>query len=176
MALVNPTKLKVKVRTCDETMCQGNPLKPAYYHPCGALNDRVEGLSNRSIHFDANVTYIVLSNGVAVKEFHRPTEGGWPTEYRINIPYDEEAPAAANNNSVSIYKVGYPTKGSCGEETSVEQSNLNPHYFFPVHFGGFKVGACSEAGYSRFIKNEVVAMHPFPGVHHNLTFQIWNKP
>ena len=179
MVLINPTKLKVKVRTCDETMCQGNPLKPAYYRPCGSANDRVEGLTNRSIHFNANVTYIVFSNGVGVKEFHKPTEGGWPVEHRINIPYsgsDVVAElAAAQTQNVSIYKVDYPEKGACGQEANVEKSNLNPHYFFPVHFGGFKVGECRDAGYSRFEMNVTVAMHPFPGVHHNLTFEIWGK-
>ena len=27
-------------------------------------------------------------------------------------------------------------------EPNVVKSNLNPHYFFPIHFGGFHVGTC----------------------------------
>lgn len=62
----------------------GNPLKPDAYTPCGGPNDRVLGHTSRSIRFDANTTYIVMSNGVGVKEFHKPQQG-WPAEYRINI-------------------------------------------------------------------------------------------
>lgn len=80
-----------------------------------------------------------------------------------------------HNANVSIYKIGYPAAEECGQEVGVQQSNLNPHYFFPIHFGGFKVGNCSEAGYAVFDRNTTVTMKPFPGVTHNLTFELWKK-
>jgi len=244
MDLVNPTSLKVKVKTCDTVMCQGNPAKPDAYVACGGPNDRVMGDTTRTIVFPKNTTYIVFSNGVGVKEFHYPVDpAGWPSSYRINIPYEVEnvfseiktpivkvsdstcesvsdepscdkdstctwckssavksrcyaktdavnlpsaifacdAGASALpvkstvSKKVSIYKVGYPLKESCGEEIDVEASDLNPHYFFPIHLGGFKVGECKDAGFPSFEKNMTVAMHPVPGISHNLTFQIWDK-
>ena len=53
------------------------------------------------------------------------------------------------------------------------RSDLNPHYFFPVTFGGFKVGTCAAAGYGTFDRTETVEMHPLPGVSHNLTFALY---
>lgn len=76
---------------------------------------------------------------------------------------------------VSIYKIDYPDAGYCGEESNVTQSNLNPHYFFPIHFGGFHEGDCADAGYGRYLRTETVAMHPVPGVHHNLTFDVYGR-
>merc|ERR1711939_759746 len=99
MNLTNPTTIKAKVKTCDADMCQGNPAKPNYYRTCGGPDDRVMGDTSRVIHFNANTTYLVFSNGVGVKEFHKPTEGGWPTAHRINIPdttatmFDSSAPS-----------------------------------------------------------------------------------
>eukprot|EP00930_Biecheleria_cincta_P003705 TRINITY_DN10462_c0_g1_i1.p1 TRINITY_DN10462_c0_g1~~TRINITY_DN10462_c0_g1_i1.p1 ORF type:complete len:154 (-),score=31.72 TRINITY_DN10462_c0_g1_i1:64-525(-) len=77
---------------------------------------------------------------------------------------------------VSIYKIGFPETGLCGQEANVTKSNLNPHYFFPMNFGGFKEGLCADAGYSLYQETRVVDMHPVPGVHHNLTFQLYAKP
>ena len=87
------------MKTCDAQMCQGNPLKPNAYNSCGGPDDRVMGDTSRVLRFASNTTYFVFSNGVGVKEFHKPTTGGallfvahkcvrpdWPTEYRINIP------------------------------------------------------------------------------------------
>ena len=59
------------------------------------------------------------------------------------------------------------------QENNVTKSNLNPHYFFPIHFGGFKEGECKQAGYSKFDRTEHVVMNPFPGVSHNLTFNLY---
>jgi len=180
MDLKNPTVIKVKVKTCDAVSvngstaaCQGNPLKPNWYLPCGGPNDRVMGDTTSAIHFNKNVTYMVFSNGVGVKAYYKPVSMPWPATHTINIADLFTASASKN---VSIYKVGYPDEGFCGEEINVEDSNLNPHYFFPIHFGGFKVGNCAGAGYSAFKDNQIVAMNPFPGVEHNLTFQIWAKP
>ena len=60
-------------------------------------------------------------------------------------------------------------------EENIEKSNLNPHYFFPVHFGHFGVGKCADAGYGVFKRNTTVAMNPFPGIHHNLTFELYGQ-
>jgi pimeloyl-ACP methyl ester carboxylesterase len=84
--------------------------------------------------------------------------------------------ASVEAGSVSIHKVDYPEVGFCGEEHNVTRSQLNPHYFFPMHFGGFDEGPCSNDGYSVFVKEVVVAMHPVPWVHHNLTFFLYSKP
>jgi hypothetical protein len=73
------------------------------------------------------------------------------------------------------WQVGYPEKAECGQEDNVTKSDLNPHYFFPVTFGGFKVGTCAQAGFGVFDRSEVVAMHPFPGVSHNLTFDLYRS-
>jgi len=88
---------------------------------------------------------------------------------------DEAAPLLSDAPLVSIYKFDYPETDSCGEEVNVKASNLNPHYFFPMHFGGFKVGHCADEGYPIYKRNETVEMHPVPWVHHNLTFQIWGN-
>jgi len=71
MTIVNPSKSKVKVKTCDArsvngstAACQGNPLKPNCYRACGAPNDRVMPATTRDIHFNSNTTYITFSNGV----------------------------------------------------------------------------------------------------------------
>merc|ERR1711998_816322 len=64
---------------------------------------------------------------------------------------------------VSIYKVGYPVQGLCGQEDNVTKSNLNPHYFFPIHFGGFGEGQCADVGYGAFRYDKRVGMSPFPG-------------
>merc|ERR1712086_576332 len=80
-----------------------------------------------------------------------------------------------NAVNVTIFKRDYPVPGDCGEERGVEQSNFNPHYFFPIHFGGFTVGNCSSAGYSEFDRIDYVDMKPFPGVSHNLTFYLFKK-
>jgi len=179
--LKNPTVIKVKVKTCDAVSvngstaaCQGNPLKPNYYLACGGPNDRVMGDTTRAIHFNKNVTYMVFSNGVGVKAYYKPLGAPWPAKHTINIKdlFEQSQPS----DVVSIYKVDYPDAGACGEEINIEASNLNPHYFFPIHFGGFKIGNCADAGYSIFKKNQTVDMHPFPGVSHNLTFQVWDKP
>eukprot|EP00933_Yihiella_yeosuensis_P060188 TRINITY_DN6235_c0_g1_i1.p1 TRINITY_DN6235_c0_g1~~TRINITY_DN6235_c0_g1_i1.p1 ORF type:complete len:218 (-),score=37.86 TRINITY_DN6235_c0_g1_i1:51-704(-) len=77
---------------------------------------------------------------------------------------------------VSIFKIGFPEEDDCGQEKNVTKSNLNPHYFFPMHFGGFSEGLCSDVGYSVYKYSEEVTMHPVPFIHHNLTFQIWAKP
>jgi len=182
MELINPTDIKVKVKTCDAVSvngstaaCQGNPLKPNWYLPCGSANDRVMPHTTRPIHFHSNVTYIVFSNGVGVKSYYKPLTTGWPTTHRINIAelgLAEAYQAAAN---VSIYKIDYPVKGACGEEINIEASNWNPHYFFPIHFGGFKIGTCDAVGYQKFLHNQTVEMNPVPGITHNLTFQIWGK-
>merc|ERR1719316_2295834 len=82
----------------------------------------------------------------------------------------------ADTPSVTIHKVNYPVEGLCGQETNVTKSNSNPHYFFPIHFGGFVEGACANAGYPLFQGNKVVEMHPVPGVHHNLTFELYARP
>merc|ERR1711957_764216 len=85
-------------------------------------------------------------------------------------------PATDSKTFVSIFKVGYPIETSCGQEPHVEKSLLNPHYFFPIKFGGFKEGLCADVGYSVFERNDTVAMNPFPGIHHNLTFELYNQP
>jgi len=74
----------------------------------------------------------------------------------------------------SIYKVDYPEVGFCGEESNVTKSNLNPHYFFPMKFGGFAEGNCSDLGYTRYNRSEQVEMHPVPWVKHNLTFDLYS--
>jgi len=181
MELVNPSLIKAKVKTCDAqsvngstAACQGNPLKPNWYLPCGGPDDRVMGHNTRTIRFNPNVTYFVFSNGVGVKAYYKPLGAPWPAKHTLNIPdlFSESDTATKN---VSIYKVGYPDKSACGEEINVEDSNFNPHYFFPIHFGGFKVGSCTDEGFSAFKGNQTVEMHPVPGVSHNLTFQIWAK-
>eukprot|EP00658_Telonema_sp_P-2_P017602 TRINITY_DN16855_c0_g1_i3.p1 TRINITY_DN16855_c0_g1~~TRINITY_DN16855_c0_g1_i3.p1 ORF type:complete len:154 (-),score=35.40 TRINITY_DN16855_c0_g1_i3:292-753(-) len=98
--VTNPTVIKVKVKTCDAAMCQGNPQKPNVYRGCGGPDDRVVGHTSRELHFNANTTYFVFSNGVGVKEFHKPTEGGWPANYRINVPSKlDECPGCSANPS-----------------------------------------------------------------------------
>jgi len=84
--------------------------------------------------------------------------------------------AAAAAENVTIFKVGYPETSLCGQEDNVSKSSFNPHYFFPVHFGGFQEGQCSDAGYNRFVIEEEVEMHPFPFVKHNLTFKLFSRP
>lgn len=79
----------------------------------------------------------------------------------------------AGGDTTTIFKVDYPEKGSCGLERNVSKSRLNPHWVFPMVFGGFSEGTCADVGYSRYEKTETVAMHPVPGVHHNLTFEIY---
>lgn len=74
----------------------------------------------------------------------------------------------------SIYKVDYPEKGACGLERNVTKSRLNPHWLFPMTFGGFTEGTCADVGFTQYEKTETVAMNPFPGVHHNLTFEIYS--
>eukprot|EP00657_Telonema_sp_P-1_P008988 TRINITY_DN3179_c0_g1_i3.p1 TRINITY_DN3179_c0_g1~~TRINITY_DN3179_c0_g1_i3.p1 ORF type:complete len:171 (-),score=48.98 TRINITY_DN3179_c0_g1_i3:233-745(-) len=106
--VTNPTVIKVKVKTCDADMCQGNPLKPNAYVSCGGPDDRVTGKTSKMLHFNSNVTYFVFSNGVGVKEFHKPKEGGWPADYRINVPgapnaWAESCPGCSAN----------PTKAQC---------------------------------------------------------------
>ena len=59
--------------------------------------------------------------------------------------------------------MGYPEAYECGEETNITKSLTNPHYFFPITFGGFKEGTCADAGYPIFDRSEVVDMHPLPG-------------
>jgi hypothetical protein len=98
MNLYNPTVIKVKVKTCDAisvngstAACQGNPLKPNWYLPCGGPNDRVMPQTTRTIHFNPNVTYLVFSNGVGVKSYYRPKDAKgrilpWPVNHTINIP------------------------------------------------------------------------------------------
>jgi len=81
--------------------------------------------------------------------------------------------ATASAEVTTIYKVDYPEKGFCGLETNVTKSKLNPHWIFPMTFGGFKEGECSDVGYTKYVKTEVVEMHPVPWVHHNLTFDIY---
>lgn len=83
--------------------------------------------------------------------------------------------AVANAELTSIYKEDYPVEGSCGEETDVEKSVTNPHWFFPMTFGNFHEGKCEDIGYSKFKESQVVEMHPVPWVHHNLTFDIYEK-
>lgn len=75
----------------------------------------------------------------------------------------------------SIFKEDYPVEGSCGEEVDVEKSLANPHWFFPMTFGGFTEGKCADIGYSKYKESQVVAMNPVPWVHHNLTFNIYDK-
>lgn len=65
----------------------------------------------------------------------------------------------------SIYKFDYPDKGFCGQESNVTKSWLNPHWLFPMIFGGFKEGHCSDVGYTKFTRTAHVIMHG-----HNLTF------
>eukprot|EP00929_Paragymnodinium_shiwhaense_P039155 TRINITY_DN20590_c0_g1_i5.p1 TRINITY_DN20590_c0_g1~~TRINITY_DN20590_c0_g1_i5.p1 ORF type:complete len:412 (+),score=90.19 TRINITY_DN20590_c0_g1_i5:72-1238(+) len=77
---------------------------------------------------------------------------------------------------VIIHKVDYPEAGLCGQEENVTKSNLNPHWFFPMTFGGFHEGPCSEAGFSRYVHSEKIDMHPLPFVHHTLTFDIYERP
>merc|ERR1712196_571136 len=55
--VTNPTVIKVKVKTCDAEMCQGNPAKPNAYTPCGGPNDRVMGKTSKTITFNENTTY-----------------------------------------------------------------------------------------------------------------------
>eukprot|EP00656_Telonema_subtile_P028571 TRINITY_DN3108_c0_g1_i2.p1 TRINITY_DN3108_c0_g1~~TRINITY_DN3108_c0_g1_i2.p1 ORF type:complete len:202 (+),score=43.58 TRINITY_DN3108_c0_g1_i2:92-697(+) len=86
MTVTNPTVIKVKVKACDAVACQGNPLKPNPYKACGGPDDRVAGDTSKDLHFNQNTTYLVFSNGVSVKEFHKPTTGDWPATYRINVP------------------------------------------------------------------------------------------
>jgi len=159
--------------------CQGNPLKPNWYVPCGEKNDRVMPHTGRPIHFHSNVTYITFSNGVGVKSYYKPLGAAWPAKHTINIADLDFGEAGVSSTesakNVTIYKVDYPVQGSCGQEVNVLNSNFNPHYFFPIHFGGFAVGSCSTIGYNNFVRNQTVAMNPVPGVHHNLTFQIWSK-
>jgi len=75
----------------------------------------------------------------------------------------------------SIYKEDYPVEGFCGEETDVEKSVTNPHWFFPMTFGNFHEGKCADIGYSKFKESQVVEMNPVPWVHHNLTFNIYDR-
>lgn len=75
--------------------------------------------------------------------------------------------------TATIYKVDYPETGFCGQESNVTKSRLNPHWFFPMTFGGFKEGNCSDVGFTRYKSTEVKEMHPVPGVYHNLTFDIY---
>lgn len=82
------------------------------------------------------------------------------------------APAALAETT-SIYKVDYPEKGLCGEEVNVTKSELNPHWLFPMTFGGFREGNCSDVGYPKYVKTEKIEMHPIPGVHHSLLFDIY---
>ena len=104
MNLTNPSVIKVKVhsqmdriatfrrlaensvqpqvKACDAVACQGNQLKSNAYKMCGGKDDRVSGMTSKEIHFNANTTYLVFSNGVGVKEYHIPKTGafqsGWP--------------------------------------------------------------------------------------------------
>jgi len=73
----------------------------------------------------------------------------------------------------TIYKVDYPEKGLCGEEINVTKSKSNPHWLFPMYFGGFSEGTCSDVGFTKFKEKRVVDMHPVPFVHHNLTFYLY---
>jgi predicted dienelactone hydrolase len=75
----------------------------------------------------------------------------------------------------SIFKEDYPVEGFCGEEIGIEKSWKNPHWLFPMTFGGFTEGKCADIGYSKFKEEQVVAMHPVPWVHHNLTFNIYEQ-
>lgn len=81
--------------------------------------------------------------------------------------------AVSHAKTTSIYKVDFPDKGFCGLETNVTKSKLNPHWIFPMTFGGFTEGNCSDVGFTKYVKTEVVEMHPVPGVHHNLTFDVY---
>jgi predicted dienelactone hydrolase len=74
---------------------------------------------------------------------------------------------------ISIHKVDYPEPGLCGEEHNVTKSRLNPHWLFPMAFGGFREGRCSDIGYTMYVEKRVVHMNPFPGVHHDLTFYLY---
>lgn len=82
--------------------------------------------------------------------------------------------AVATAEEANIYKVDYPEKGFCGLERNVTKSKMNPHWFFPMTFGGFSEGDCSDVGYTRYVRTEDVDMHPVPGVHHNLTFELYS--
>jgi hypothetical protein len=83
--------------------------------------------------------------------------------------------AVATAELTSIYKIDYPVEGFCGEETNVEKSLTNPHWFFPMTFGNFHEGKCADIGYSKFKESRVVEMHPVPWVRHNLTFDIYDQ-
>jgi len=81
--------------------------------------------------------------------------------------------AVVHAEVTSIFKNDYPEDGTCGEEINIEKSWKNPHWLFPMVFGGFTEGKCADIGYSKFIRSEVVEMNPVPFVHHNLTFNIY---
>lgn len=81
----------------------------------------------------------------------------------------------AHAELTSIFKEDYPQEGICGEEINVEKSWKNPHWLFPMTFGGFTEGKCADIGYSKWKGEQIVAMHPVPWVHHNLTFNIYER-
>ena len=125
MTLKNPSSIKTKVRTCDvksvngsTATCQGNPLKPGYYLPCGSPDARVMPGTTRTIHFNKNVTFMEFSNGVGVKSYYRPKDDKgnlmpWPASHTINIALGEAVAAAdpcATGTPVKIGSKQYKSK------------------------------------------------------------------
>ena len=88
---------------------------------CGGPNDRVMGDTTRTIIFPKNTTYIVFSNGVGVKEFHYPLEGGWPSSHRINIPYEVEN--IFSEVKTPIVKVSDSACESVSDESSCDKDS-----------------------------------------------------
>merc|ERR1711865_369097 len=53
------------------------------------------------------------------------------------------ASQALLDGNTTIYKIGYPKKGDCGQSTCAPASCK-----FPEKFGGFKEGTCASVGYT----------------------------
>merc|ERR1711865_344338 len=85
----------------------------------------------------ASVGYTVADGQQSVKI---PIVGGEQIYDLFKQPSDV---TALLNGNTTIYKIGYPKKGDCGQSTCAAAVCKSPE-----KFGGFKEGSCASVGYT----------------------------